>query len=139
MCVVKTNGGSNMKNAKCKIIAAGLALTLVLALCACSVVKEDEKKPDDTQAQSVKNDTEEQNEKSDDTKEPLSSATDDVGEPESFPGPDSATLVNPRGDTVDVAKQADGTYIDKDSMIYTFDGVSVWTDKDGHDWDEIAK
>ncbi len=117
MCVVKTIGGSNMKKAKCKIIAVGLALALALALGACSVVKKDEKKPGDAQERSEKNDKEEQ----------------------SFPGPDSATLVNPRGDTVDVTKQADGTYIDKDGMIYMFDSVSVWTDKDGHDWDEIAK
>ena len=130
-----------MKNVKRKIIAAGLALALTLALGACSVTKKDEKTPkkvDDTLEQSEKNNKGEQEVKSEEEKGQSSSVPDEK-EAESFPSLDSVTLVNLPGDTIDVTKQSDGTYIDDSGMIYTFDGTDTWTDKDGHEWNEIAK
>ena len=119
-----------MKISKCKIAVVCLTLTIAVTLCACSVTKNGGK--DSEAPKQDQQDVTELPEIVDKTPEEEPTAN-------TFPGPDSTTLVNPRGDTVDVTKQSDGTYIDANGTVYTFDGTSVWTDKDGHDWDEIAK
>ena len=56
-----------------------------------------------------------------------------------FPGPDTAMLVNLRGDTTTVYKLADGRYMDRINTVYTFDGVDTWTDEAGVEWNETVQ
>lgn len=56
-----------------------------------------------------------------------------------FPGPDTAMLVNLRGDTTTVYKLSDGQYMDRTNTVYTFDGVDTWTDDSGVEWNETAQ
>lgn len=56
-----------------------------------------------------------------------------------FPEPDTAMLVNLRGDTTTVYKLADGRYMDRTNTVYTFDGVDTWTDESGVEWNETAQ
>ena len=56
-----------------------------------------------------------------------------------FPGPDTAMLVNLRGDTTTVYKLADGRYMDRTNTVYTFDGVDTWIDESGVEWNETVQ
>ena len=52
------------------------------------------------------------------------------------PGPDSVKLVNPRGDENTVTKQPDGSYLDADGRVFSYDGEYGWFDPDGTEWNE---
>lgn len=56
-----------------------------------------------------------------------------------FPGPDTAALVNLRGDTTTVYKLADGRYMDRTNTVYIYDGTDTWTDESGVEWNETAQ
>ncbi len=56
-----------------------------------------------------------------------------------FPGPDTAMLVNLRGDTTTVYKLADGRYMDRTNTVYIYDGADTWTDESGVEWNETAQ
>ena len=56
-----------------------------------------------------------------------------------FPEPDTATLVNLRGDTTTVYKLADGRYMDRTNTVYIYDGADTWTDESGVEWNETAQ
>ena len=66
------------------------------------------------------------------TSQPESEATD-------YPGPDTAVLVNLRGDTTTVYKLADGRYMDRINAIYIFDGTDTWYDESGVEWNEAVQ
>lgn len=123
-----------------KWMAGITAVVLVFALCGCSLIKDSKPaEPEDTEKQ-----TEEQ------TKEPADKETEEENNvPDEVSGTDitdevtpdaseeKAELVNPRGDTVTVTKQADGTYSDG-TETYKFDGKETWTDSKGAEWNEAA-
>lgn len=77
-----------------------------------------------------------------DTAQSSDSSNDDsqsAPEETAYPGPDTATLVNLRGDTTTVYKLADGRYMDRTNTVYIFDGVDTWTDESGVEWNETAQ
>ena len=56
-----------------------------------------------------------------------------------YPGENVVELVNLRGDETTVYKLDDGRYMDRESEIYTYDGVETWTDENGVEWNEIVR
>lgn len=56
-----------------------------------------------------------------------------------YPGENVVELVNLRGDETTVYKLDDGRYMDRESEIYTYDGVETWTDENGIEWNEIVR
>lgn len=58
---------------------------------------------------------------------------------EPHPGPDTAELVNLRGDETDVYKLVDGTYMDHIARRYIYNGTDTWTDEDGVEWNEKVR
>lgn len=49
------------------------------------------------------------------------------------------TLVNARGDFMTVYPQEDGTWLDADSIVYTFNGEDAWIDEGGAEWNLPAE
>lgn len=77
-----------------------------------------------------------------DIEQPSNSSNDNsqsAPEETAFPGPDTAMLVNLRGDTTTVYKLADGRYMDRTNSVYIFDGVDTWTDESSVEWNETAQ
>ena len=67
-------------------------------------------------------------------------STDLSGEDtDKYPGENVVELVNLRGDETTVYKLDDGRYMDRESKIYTYDGVETWTDENGVEWNEIVR
>lgn len=54
-------------------------------------------------------------------------------------GPETAKIVNPRGDTTTVYKLADGRYMDRTDNVFTYDGAGAWTDANGVEWNEAVE
>lgn len=55
-----------------------------------------------------------------------------------YPGADVVELVNLKGDTTTAYKLEDGRYMDRIDRIFVFDGVGIWTDENGVEWNEAV-
>lgn len=53
--------------------------------------------------------------------------------------PETTEVVNLRGDTTTLYKLADGTYMDRETNRYTYNGTDAWFDENGVEWNEVAK
>lgn len=53
--------------------------------------------------------------------------------------PDIVELVNDKGDKTTGYLLADGDYMDRVTMRYTYDGKGTWTDTNGVKWSAVAK
>ncbi len=72
-------------------------------------------------------------------KQPSETTSQPESEAADYPGPDTAVLVNLRGDTTTVYKLADGRYMDRINAIYIFDGTDTWYDESGVEWNEAVQ
>ena len=48
-------------------------------------------------------------------------------------------LVNLRGDVISAVRHSDGSCTDADGNVYRFDGVDIWTDANGAEWNETVQ
>lgn len=53
--------------------------------------------------------------------------------------PDTVMLVNNKGDRTTAYLLADGQYMDRVEMRYTYDGKEIWTDSNGVEWSEVVE
>ena len=65
--------------------------------------------------------------------------TEEITSEGDYPGADVVEIVNLRGDETTVYKLADGTYMDRIDLRFTYNGTDTWTDEDGIEWNEAVK
>lgn len=53
--------------------------------------------------------------------------------------PDTVYLVNDKGEKTTGYLLADGTYMDRICMVYTYDGKDTWTDTNGVEWSKVVE
>lgn len=53
--------------------------------------------------------------------------------------PESIEIVNAKGDKTTVYHLADGDYMDRVTMRFTYDGNGTWTDTNGVEWSAVAQ
>ncbi len=149
---------------KKKLVLAVCGIMVVGSLCACGSESKDAKKENShavveelkvdevitTMEEIVENTTESTTENTTEEVSENAIAEELVNEPENATEettqlasdsswPDIVKLVNSKGETTTGYLLADGTYMDRICMVYTYDGKDTWTDTNGVEWSKVVE